>query len=257
MKAKLYISFVLAVCFFSSCGNRPSSVLSEKKMESVLYDLYIAEIEIRHNASEFNRDTLLKGQLLESVFKKNRISKAKFDTSLVWYVANLEKYNKINDRLIARYDVEIALLQKQQEEIEKKKNETVTDTTFIYSPETIIIHPAYRNNLFSFIIDEKVQLNKQKRYYIEFQTIGINNITKPPIFTFNIQCNDTTYVYRDTIKEDIFYKKDHFLPLMKRAQKIYGSIYIPEEINKPIFITNFNITQRKTRLLNENSNTNE
>ena len=225
-------------------------------MENVLYDLYMAETEIRQNLSVFNRDTLLKEQLLESVFKKNKTSKAEFDTSLVWYVGNLDKYNKINERLIARYDTQIALLQKQQEEITRQQTETVTDTTFIYSPETIILHPAYRNNIFSFIIDDRVQLNTLKRYYIEFQTIGVNT-SQSPIFTLSVQCSDTTYVYRDTIKQDIFYEKDHYFPQKTRIQKVYGSIYIPEEIKKPLFINNFNITQRKTRLLNENPDTDE
>lgn len=85
-------------------------------MENVLFDLYIAETEIKENYAVFHSDSIRKQQLLHSVFKKHRISEQKFDTSLVWYNAHLDKYLKINDKLTARYTL---LIENLQAEVQK------------------------------------------------------------------------------------------------------------------------------------------
>ena len=110
----------LSVCVLVACTNRPFHVLPEKKMEDILFDLYIAETEIKENTILYNDS--LKRELLQSVFKKHKISEQKFDTSLVWYNAHLEKYMKINDKLTERYTVLINTLQAETPLIRKPEN---------------------------------------------------------------------------------------------------------------------------------------
>jgi hypothetical protein len=94
-------------------------------MENVLFDLYIAETEIKENYPVFHSDSIRKQQLFHSVFEKHRISKQKFDTSLVWYNANMERYLKINAKLNARYTLLIENLQAEVEKMNKPKKHSL------------------------------------------------------------------------------------------------------------------------------------
>jgi hypothetical protein len=85
-----------------ACTNKPAYVLSDKKMENILFDLYLAEVEVQENALVFNNDSAKKQHLLQSVFNKHKVSRAKFDTSLVWYNAHINRYLEINELVAAR-----------------------------------------------------------------------------------------------------------------------------------------------------------
>ena len=109
MRSRLFV-YLLPV-LFAACSDRPAYVLTDKKMENVLFDLYIAETEITENSMSFYNDSVKKQNLLQSVFKKHKVSQAKFDTSLVWYNANLKRYLKINTQVNERYGQRIGELQ--------------------------------------------------------------------------------------------------------------------------------------------------
>ena len=102
MRSRLFVYLCLSM--FLACTTKPVYVLSDKKMENVLFDLYIAEVEINENSGIFYNDSAKKQDLLQSVFKKHKISQARFDTSLVWYNANLKRYLKVNDQVTGRYN---------------------------------------------------------------------------------------------------------------------------------------------------------
>lgn len=87
----------LLVCLFMSllfgCGKPiPNHVLKPKKMKEVLYDYHLVEAISRNDAynTDYNREAIK-----NYVFKKNKISKADFDTSLVWYTKNPNELAKI------------------------------------------------------------------------------------------------------------------------------------------------------------------
>ena len=90
-------------------------------MEDVLFDFYVAEAEIKENSAVFYSDSSQK-TVFQAVFKKHRISEQKFDTSLVWYNAHLDKYMKINEKLTERYTILIGKLHLEASQIRMPKN---------------------------------------------------------------------------------------------------------------------------------------
>jgi len=117
MRSRLFVYFFVGIVLLS-CTDKPNYVLSDKKMANVLYDLYIAEAGMQENAAVFRNDSEKKQDLLQSVFKKHKISQARFDTSLVWYNANLDRYLKVNTQVTERYDY---LIDKLQARIDRAK----------------------------------------------------------------------------------------------------------------------------------------
>lgn len=244
LKFKSYILLFFVTCVLFACTSRPSIVLSEKKMENVLYDLYLADTEIIKNNYLLNSDQLAKQKLFQSVFDKHKITQAEFDTSLVWYNQNLDLYMKINERIIQRYDVAIENM-----ELEKNRAEadaTVRDTTFLTNPVSFTLQTNLRNNIHPFFVDYSDQLDKLKRYHVDFLIMGLSD-SITPVLTFSIQCGDTTYVSTDYIKANGLFSGTYYAPLGSKVKRIYGNIYLPSEESNPVNIYNFVVTQRESR----------
>lgn len=103
------IAAVLSI-LISGCDSRPSHVLSRSKMEKVLYDYYIAQAMVTRLESD---QKYMEQEYMDAVFENNGISKADFDTSMVWYTRNTEELKKIYDNLKVRLDEECEEMQMQ------------------------------------------------------------------------------------------------------------------------------------------------
>ncbi|WP_018666709.1 DUF4296 domain-containing protein [Bacteroides gallinarum] len=97
----ILLAFGMAACQVK----RPDTVIPDAKMENVLYDFHIAKAmgeEVPY--SESYKRVLY----IESVYRKHGITKADFDTSMVWYArhpdALTKVYEKVNARLKAERD---------------------------------------------------------------------------------------------------------------------------------------------------------
>lgn len=92
---------LLLACHLVGCRvKRPETVLPDAKMEKVLYDYHVAKA--MGDELPF-AESYKKVLYIESVFKKHGITRAEFDSSMVWYARNpnvLTKiYEKVNVRL--------------------------------------------------------------------------------------------------------------------------------------------------------------
>jgi hypothetical protein len=242
---KKIVFFILSAILFSACGNRPPVVLSDKKMENVLFDLYIAEAEIRENNAVFFADTLRKQQLLHSVFQKHGISEQIFDISLVWYNANLDKYVKVNNKVAERYSLLIKNLEEERKRIQDRL--TVRDTVFLFASPVFMLHPGRGENIRAFHLDSTC-LDALQTYQLKLLTIGMNDSIKP-ILTFCVQYNDTNWIRRDTIRQDGWFTAQYSAPKNRRILSAYGNLHLPIENKMPVLVANLTIYQEKTQLL--------
>ncbi|KAB4403140.1 DUF4296 domain-containing protein, partial [Bacteroides thetaiotaomicron] len=82
---------MLALAIAGCKVKRPDDVISESKMENLLYDYHLAKSmgdNLPYN--ENYKKTLY----LDAVFKKYGTTEAVFDSSLVWYTRNTEVLSK-------------------------------------------------------------------------------------------------------------------------------------------------------------------
>lgn len=91
---------VIAFSLVSCKVERPDTVLSDEKMEAILYDYHIAKAMGEQVAYDESYKRVL---YMESVYKKHGITEAQFDTSMVWFSRHPEVlrdiYEKVNKRL--------------------------------------------------------------------------------------------------------------------------------------------------------------
>ncbi len=96
--------FLLTLVVLSSCKEIPEGVIKPDKMEEILYDMHIAESVVEEDPTKF-RDKDRKREILAGVYAENNITKAQFDTSIVYYSKNLETYLKIYEKVSKRLGV--------------------------------------------------------------------------------------------------------------------------------------------------------
>ncbi|MDR1372609.1 MAG: DUF4296 domain-containing protein [Dysgonamonadaceae bacterium] len=136
MKNSVIIVAMLLPLIFTACRNSPYKILSDRKMEALLFDLYIAEAGMNNNITVFAQDSARKSQLLESVLKLHDVTRAQLDSSLLWYAGNLDRYIKVNENVERRYVSLIENLDRQQQTKATTVNPDVraSDTNFYFMP---------------------------------------------------------------------------------------------------------------------------
>ena len=108
--SRFYLSILTAFILlaWTACQSRPDYVIEEDEMIDLLTDVHLAEglIDVQQKQ---NRDDAHYGQqVIAAVLDKHHISKAQYDTSLVWYSEHLNTlirvYNHVNKNLAAKHD---------------------------------------------------------------------------------------------------------------------------------------------------------
>ncbi len=123
MKNNLLIylfGLLLVCCIGTGCKVKiPSGVLSEAKMEEVLYDYHIAKAMADELPSNEN---YRKALYMDAVFAKHGTTEEIFDSSLVWYSRHTETFSKVYDNVAERLKEERDEINHRVAQREKKTN---------------------------------------------------------------------------------------------------------------------------------------
>lgn len=169
-----YLCLLIIATMVLSCQNRPSEVLSRKKMESLMYDMYIAEAIIDNNYQEYAQPEK-KEALIAQVLKKHKIDAARWDSSLTWYSDNINQYLQINDSVKAR-------LQRNEKSIERASmllaSHTIVDEVLPpdYIPLNFRIASLGCERGFKFTLDSLqlvARFAEKDTIYFRFNLLGI------------------------------------------------------------------------------------
>ena len=92
MKVWLRNSVLLLVLLLVGC--RPRDVMSPNKMRDVLYDLHHAEAVLQLSGYNYGHDEAV-AQYYSEVLRKQGVTQAELDSSLVWYTAHPNRFQRI------------------------------------------------------------------------------------------------------------------------------------------------------------------
>lgn len=93
---------VLAV-IFSGC--RPRGILSSREMRSLLVDLHKTDGMLQVNGWQISNDEV-RDIYYAQVLEKHGTTQAQFDSSLVWYTAHPQFFNKIYPKVLKELEAE-------------------------------------------------------------------------------------------------------------------------------------------------------
>lgn len=95
----LVAATALLCIVMGGCSRRPSMVLDQKEMASLLADLYEAEGMADQNYKEYQSDTARRA-LRQSVYAKHGVNQETMDSSLAWYGYHMDQYIQVYDRTL-------------------------------------------------------------------------------------------------------------------------------------------------------------
>lgn len=101
---KSQVIWVLCVLLLLA-GCRPKGILTSRQMRNVLYDLHRADAILQVAGMNYGHDEEL-AKYYQVVLDKNHITKAEFDSSLVWYTDHPQIFNKIYPKVVKRCEQE-------------------------------------------------------------------------------------------------------------------------------------------------------
>jgi hypothetical protein len=103
--------FILALLLFFACqeGKKeaPDFLLSEEEMVNVMVDMHL--VETAHNLKLMGTDTTYTEYLekFNSIFDSHGVTKANFDSSLMYYTSSTEQMPAIYDKILEElYEME-------------------------------------------------------------------------------------------------------------------------------------------------------
>ena len=114
---------LMSTLALSSC--RGDGVLSSHKMVVVLTDLHRMDGMLQVKNYKYGADTD-EAAYYDAVLNKHNVTRAEFDSSLVWYTQHPQRFNKLYPRVISRLEAEHALFEDesaQQKAFREKRRE--------------------------------------------------------------------------------------------------------------------------------------
>lgn len=179
MGRKLLYIFILTTALqalLTSCEQRPDNVVSKSKMEQVLYDYHLAKSMI----NQLPPNEKYKEQLyIDAVMRKNKVSQADFDSSLVWYNRHNSDLKDIYDHLNKRFETADKELQLSTGNTSMANVASSDgDTANIWNGAAIIVlRPKPSLNHESFIIKADTSFHRFDKYILSGDLSMVNENT--------------------------------------------------------------------------------
>ena len=207
-----------------ACSKVPEGILSEKKMQAIQTDMYLAEAMIHLNPTDYP-DEAYKEALFRSIFQKHKISQEVYDSSLIWYGKRLDIYIKVIDRVI----VDLNSRQKSLGDIQASAAPvTKQDSVDIWPRRTSLrLAPNAIFNGVTFDIQPETNYSSGSSFVLGMHVWGIPQgmSSKPEIRISAVQ-GDTIVTINDQILRDGYHETVLKTIPTKQIKRVYGYIYM-------------------------------
>ena len=96
-----------AILFLDACRPQlPDGVISEGKMERILYDFHMAQGIAESTPPDSGNTEVYRYELIQAVYRKHGITEEQFERSMNYYCSDLQRMHKIYKNLQRRYERE-------------------------------------------------------------------------------------------------------------------------------------------------------
>lgn len=213
---------LLATALLAACSKVPDGILSEKEMQGVLRDMLLAEAMVNVDYNAYKSDTM-KLALYESVFRKHDITKAVYDSSLVWYGRNLDVYMKVYDRVLADLNKQINNLGDIQADAAPVSNR---DSVNIWPRRSyMVLSPTSVFNGTTFDIRPEIDYSSGSSFVLGTRVWGLSRkMDNYPEIRLSADQGDTTLTVNSQITKDGYHETILKTIPTKKVKRVFGYI---------------------------------
>ncbi len=121
--------FICLLLVMASCSGRPDGVMSQREMRSFLTDLHLLEGVLLQNTAT-SGDERVEVYYYNALFEKHGITKADFDSSLVYYTKQPKRFERI-------YASVTRNLEEVEKDVQAGKFEKLLPDSILFKPEWV------------------------------------------------------------------------------------------------------------------------
>lgn len=233
-KEKYILSiFVSLLVCMSSCGGRPSNVLSEQKMVDLMVDMEIAE---SYETTYGNTTSDQRIELGKRVLKAHGVSEETLDTTLAWYGRNMDDYVE----LFKKVDKELEKRQKKYTEIPGVKKEEANDLWPYQSHLVISPLSGYDGLYFSFPIADIAKGSNMEFSFFLPNASSLKGTFGVIYEDGNGETSVTNFSSKNKIKMSL--QTD----TAKQVKRIFGSMQLKDISGLPLYIDSITLKPEPT-----------
>ena len=148
----------------------PSQYIQPDDMEDLLYDYFVSQGMAQQDFSEGSKVDYNRELYLDAVLKKHDVSRADFDSSLVYYYIRSDRFFKIYKRVQERLGEDAMLYGASASEVERFTVTSLTgDTANIWNgPRTALLVPYAPYNRLTFHVQADTAFRKGDTFMLNF-----------------------------------------------------------------------------------------
>ncbi len=232
---------LLTGCILTGCKvKRPSGVLSETKMEQLLYDYHVAKAMADDLPSTEN---YRKALYMDAVFAKHGTTEEVFDSSMVWYSRHTEILSRIYDKVADRLKEERDDINHRVAQREKKTNVSLPGDSidvWVWQQVYRLEDTPFSNKVtFSLTTDTNYKERDTLLWNVRYLFLGKEPDTlRAPVMAMQIKFRNDS-ILSDT--KSILHSGMHHIRLtsdtLGEIREVNGFIYYPGEEGIPMVLT--------------------
>lgn len=229
MQRGLIIGMIItAATILFACNRVPGDIIDTKTMELLLIDIHKAEAYMENNKYLAN-NKMAQDSVKNSIFAKHNVTSAEFDTSVVWYGANLEMYIEVYDKVIQKLQEEnnslLALMNNQKDMFIGMTRSG--DTVNIWNRNShYIFEGKLNNNLLTFTVPYDDNFKDEDMFKLKFKITSRNESLYPAqvILAIKESKDSTKFAKKNVVMngwDSIELKSNGSI------RRVMGSFYVP------------------------------
>lgn len=237
-KIPVFILYIFSIFLLPSCGGRPSYVLPEDKMVSLLVDMELTEAYLSTQTTNSGADEKI--EMGERVLAAHGVSEETLDTTLAWYGRNMDKYTVLYEKV----DKELLKRKKKYTEIPGEKTRE-SGNLWPYSVH-LVISPFSGYESLNFIFPA-TDIEKGDQLHFSLFLPNAAELKS----TFGVEYSDG---YGEAVVSNFNTKNKIEFDLQtdstKTIKKIFGSLSLKDDHPLPLYIDSINIKTESVDTLN-------
>ena len=167
-----YTVLAVTICLMAACKpGVPREFLQPREMENILYDFHIAD-GMAIAEGDYSDVAFRRLAYREAVLRKHQVTKAQFDSSLVYYYRHTERLHDIYGNLAKRLDAEAVALGASANELSQfggAVSQGDTATVWNYR-QTVVLMPQAPYNTISFDVKADTAYHEGDKMILSFDT---------------------------------------------------------------------------------------